>query len=127
LTPFKLLFEEEVVMPEEIKFQSTRTKAEVVPSPIEEESKDLLESDRLKAVKKLHAYQAKTKAWREQKVKQKSLRHRRFGAPTKPVHPEYGQVRTKIGWTLSSSRKLKARILSSFRPQRKHTLAFMKC
>jgi hypothetical protein len=65
LTPFKLLFEEEAVMPEEIKFQSTRTKAEVVPSPIEEESKDLLESDRLKAVKKLHAYQAKTKAWRE--------------------------------------------------------------
>jgi hypothetical protein len=70
-TPFKLLFGEEAVMPEEIKLKSARTMTEVVPSPTKEESKDLLESDRLKAVKNLHDYQVDTKVWRDKKVKEK--------------------------------------------------------
>jgi hypothetical protein len=44
-TPFRLLFE--------IKHQSLRTTAEVSPCPNEAEEKDLLESDRLKAVANL--------------------------------------------------------------------------
>jgi hypothetical protein len=36
-TPFKLLFGEEEVTPEEIKFKSTRTMAEAVPRPTEQE------------------------------------------------------------------------------------------
>jgi L-lactate utilization protein LutB len=52
---------EEAVMPEEIKVKSARTTAEVVHSPTEAESKDLLESDRLKMIKNLDAYQDKTK------------------------------------------------------------------
>jgi hypothetical protein len=70
-TPFKFLFGEEAVMPEEIKLKSARTMTEVVPSPTKEESKDLLESDRLKAVKNLHDYQVDTKVWRDKKVKEK--------------------------------------------------------
>jgi hypothetical protein len=70
-TPFKLLFGEEAVMPEEIKLKSARTTTEVVPSPTKEESKDLLESDRLKAVKNLHDYQVDMKVWRDKKVKEK--------------------------------------------------------
>jgi hypothetical protein len=52
-TPFRLLFEAEAVLLEEIKHQSLRTTAEVSPCPNEAEEKDLLESDRLKAVANL--------------------------------------------------------------------------
>jgi hypothetical protein len=58
---FKLLFGEEAVTPEEIKFKSTRTTQEVVHSPTEAESKDMLESDRLKVAENLHAYHVKMK------------------------------------------------------------------
>jgi hypothetical protein len=52
-TPFRLLFEGNVVLPEEIKHQSLRTTAEAPPCPNEAEEKDLLESGRLKAVTNL--------------------------------------------------------------------------
>jgi hypothetical protein len=42
-TPFKLLYGEEPVTPEEIKLRSTRTRPEAIYSPSEAESKDLLE------------------------------------------------------------------------------------
>jgi hypothetical protein len=47
--------------------------AEAIPSPIEGESKDLLETDRLKAVENLSNYQAEMKAWRDKKVKEKTF------------------------------------------------------
>jgi hypothetical protein len=40
--PFKLLYEEEPVKPEEIKLHIARTKAEAVNNPTEAKSKDLL-------------------------------------------------------------------------------------
>jgi hypothetical protein len=52
-TPFQLLFGVKAVLPEEIKHQSLRTIAEAMPCPSEAEEKDLLESDRLKAVTNL--------------------------------------------------------------------------
>jgi hypothetical protein len=42
-TPFKLLYGEEPVTPEEIKLHSARIRAEAVNNPTEIESKDLLE------------------------------------------------------------------------------------
>jgi hypothetical protein len=60
-TPFKLLFGEEAVTPEEIKFKNSRMTTGAIYNPAEAVSKDLLEMDRLKAVKKLHAYQVKMK------------------------------------------------------------------
>jgi hypothetical protein len=51
--PFKLLYGEELVTQEEIKPRSTRTNAEVVNSPTEAESKDLLEPERMKVVENL--------------------------------------------------------------------------
>jgi hypothetical protein len=42
---------------------------EATPCPTEQDSKDLLESERLKAVEDLTKYQKETKAWRDQKVK----------------------------------------------------------
>jgi hypothetical protein len=68
-TPFNLMFEEVAVTSEEIKFQNARTMVEATPCPTEQDSKDLLESERLKAVEDLTKYQKETKAWRDQKVK----------------------------------------------------------
>jgi hypothetical protein len=49
-TPFRLLFGAEAVLSEEIKHQTPRTIAEAPPCPNDVEEKDLLESERLKAV-----------------------------------------------------------------------------
>jgi hypothetical protein len=69
-TPFKFLYGEEPVTPEEIKSHSARTRAEATYSPTEAESKDLLEPDCMKAVENLQSYQNETRAWRHKKVKQ---------------------------------------------------------
>jgi hypothetical protein len=74
--PFKLLYGEEPVTPEEIKLRSARTKAEAIYSPTKAESKDLLEPERMKAVKNVQSYQNETRAWRDKKVKQKHIRAR---------------------------------------------------
>jgi hypothetical protein len=60
-TPFRLLFRAKAVVLEEIKHQSLRTTAEAPPCPNEAEEKDLLESDRLKAVTNLQRYQERDK------------------------------------------------------------------
>jgi hypothetical protein len=52
-TPFRLLFGAEVVLPEEMKHQSLCTTTEAPPCPSEAEEKDLMESERLKAVTNL--------------------------------------------------------------------------
>jgi hypothetical protein len=59
-TPFQLLFGAEAVLPEEIKHKSPRIIVEVPPSPSLVEEKDLLESERLKAVEILQSYQDET-------------------------------------------------------------------
>jgi hypothetical protein len=52
-TPFRLLFGAKAVLLEEIKHQNLRTTAEAPPCPNKVEKKDLLESERLKAVTNL--------------------------------------------------------------------------
>jgi hypothetical protein len=71
--PFELLFAEEPVTPEEIKFQSARIRLVAISSPIEVESKDLLEPKRMRVIKNLHAYQVKMRARRDKKVKEKTI------------------------------------------------------
>jgi hypothetical protein len=66
-TPFKLLYGEGPVTPDEIKFHSARTDMEAIYSPTEAKSKDLLEPERMKVVKNLQSYQKETKAWRDKK------------------------------------------------------------
>jgi hypothetical protein len=45
--------------------------AEATFCPIEVEDKDLVESDRLKAIKNLEKYQTEMKAWIDKKVKER--------------------------------------------------------
>jgi hypothetical protein len=73
-TPFKLLYGEEPVTPEEIKLCSARTKTEATYSPSKAESNDLLEPKCMKAVKNLQSYQNETRAWRDKKVMLKHIK-----------------------------------------------------
>jgi hypothetical protein len=73
-TPFKVLYGEEPVTPEEIKFHSFRTRSEAIHNPTEVESKDLLEPERMKMVENLQSYKNEMRVWRDKKVKQKCIK-----------------------------------------------------
>jgi hypothetical protein len=73
-TPFRLLYGEEPVTPDEIRLCSARTKVEATYSPTETKSKDLLELERTKAVENLQSYQNEARAWRDKKVRQKQIK-----------------------------------------------------
>jgi hypothetical protein len=72
-TPFWLLLGAEAVLSKEIKHQSLRTTADAPPCPNKAEEKDVLGSDRLKAVTNLHRYQDETRNWRDPKVKKRDF------------------------------------------------------
>jgi hypothetical protein len=67
------MYREEAMLPKEIKHQSLRATIERIACPCEAEDKDLLESDRLKAVTNPKMYQEETRAWRDMKVKPKQF------------------------------------------------------
>jgi hypothetical protein len=67
------MFRAEVVLSEEIKHQSLHATVEVLPCPSEAEEKDLLESDRIKAVANLQKYQHETRSWRDPNVKKREF------------------------------------------------------
>jgi hypothetical protein len=71
--PFWLMYRAEAMLPEEIKHRSLRPTAESTTCPNEAKEKDLLESDRLKAMTNLEKYQEETRALRDPKVKLKEL------------------------------------------------------
>jgi hypothetical protein len=75
-TPFRLLYGEELVTLEEIKLHSARTRAEAIHNPTEAESKDLLELEHMKAIKNLQSYQNEMRAWRDKKLKLKTIEAR---------------------------------------------------
>jgi hypothetical protein len=72
-TPFRLLYGEEPVTSKEIRLHSARTRVEAIHKPTKAESKDLLESERMKAVEILQSYQNEMRAWRDKKVKLKYI------------------------------------------------------
>jgi hypothetical protein len=69
-TPFRQLYGEEPVRPEDIKFRSTRTRPEAVYSPTKAKPKDLIELERIKADENQHAYQSEMRVWKDKKVKE---------------------------------------------------------
>jgi hypothetical protein len=70
---FRLMYGAEVVLPKEVKHRSLRTMTGAPVCPIKAEEKDLLESDRLKAIANLQKYQQETMAWRDLKVKSREF------------------------------------------------------
>jgi hypothetical protein len=61
-SPFKLLYGEEAMTPEEIQFQGPRTNIKIIDEDQQMTSKDLLEEERMKAIQNLEKYQKETES-----------------------------------------------------------------
>ena len=74
-TPFKLLFGDEAITPEEAKTGSIRivASAESDSEAAYSIEKDALEGIRLQAVENINKYQAETVKWRDRKVRLKNI------------------------------------------------------
>jgi hypothetical protein len=73
-TPFKLLFGDEGITPEEAKAGSIRTTASAEDKADYHVAKDTIEGTRLQAVENINKYQAETIKWRDKKVRLKSIK-----------------------------------------------------
>jgi hypothetical protein len=73
-SPFKLLFGDEALTPEEAKAGSIRTVASAEDEANYSMEKDALEGIRLQAVENINKYQAETIKWRDRKVRLKNIR-----------------------------------------------------
>jgi transposase InsO family protein len=73
-TPFKLLFGDEAITPEEAKVGSIRTVASVEDEVDYSVAKDAIEGTRLQAMENINKYQAETIKWRDRKVRLKNIK-----------------------------------------------------
>jgi hypothetical protein len=73
-TPFKLLFGDEAITPEEAKAGSIRTVASAEDEADYSVAKDAIEGIRLQAVENINKYQAETIKWRDRKVRLKNIK-----------------------------------------------------
>jgi hypothetical protein len=73
-TPFKLLFGDEAITPEEAKTWSIRTIASAEGEADYQVTKDTIEGTRLQAIEHINKYQAETVKWRDRKVRLKNIK-----------------------------------------------------
>jgi hypothetical protein len=73
-TPFKLLFGDEAIPPEEAKAGSIRTTASAKDEVDYQVIKDTIEGTRLQAIEHINKYQAETIRWRDRKVRLKNIK-----------------------------------------------------
>jgi hypothetical protein len=73
-TPFKLLFGDEAITPEEARTGSIRTLASTEDEGDCQITKDTIEGTRLQAKEHINKYQAETIKWRDRKVKWKNIK-----------------------------------------------------
>jgi hypothetical protein len=73
-TPFKLLFGDEAITPEEARAGSIRTAASVEDEADYHVAKDIIEGTRLLVVENINKYQAETIKWRDRKVRLKTIK-----------------------------------------------------
>ena len=67
-TPFKLLFGDKAITPEEAKTRSIRTTASAEDEANYQTTKDTIEGTRLQAIEHINKYQTETIRWRDRKV-----------------------------------------------------------
>jgi transposase InsO family protein len=72
--PFKLMFGDEAIAPEEAKTRSIRTKASMEDEADYETTKDIIEGTRLQAIEHINKYQAETIRWCDRKVRLKNIK-----------------------------------------------------
>jgi hypothetical protein len=73
-TPFKLLFDDEAITPEEARTGSIRTLASAEDETDCQITKDTIEGTRLQAIEHINKYQAETIKWRDRKVRLKNIK-----------------------------------------------------
>jgi hypothetical protein len=73
-TPFKLLFGDEAITPEEARAGSIRTVASEGHEADYSVAKDAIEGSRLQAMENINKYQAETIKWRDRKVWLKNIK-----------------------------------------------------
>jgi hypothetical protein len=73
-TPFKLLFGDEAITPEEAKVGSIRTVALAEDEADYSVAKDAIEGIKLQAMENINKYQAETIKWRDRKVRLKNIK-----------------------------------------------------
>jgi hypothetical protein len=73
-TPFKLLFGDEAITPEEAKTGSIRTIASAKDKVDYHVTKDTIEGTRLQAIEHIYKYQAETIEWSDRKVRLKNIK-----------------------------------------------------
>jgi hypothetical protein len=73
-TPFKLLFGDEAITPEEAKARSIRTTASTKNEVDYQVTKDIIEGTRLQAIEHINKYQAETIKWCDRKVRLKNIK-----------------------------------------------------
>jgi hypothetical protein len=73
-TPFKLLFGDEAITPEEAKTRSIRTTASTEDKADYQTTKDTIDGTRLQAIEHINKYQAETIRWRDRKVRLKNIK-----------------------------------------------------
>jgi hypothetical protein len=73
-TPFKLLFGDEAITPEEARTGSIRTKALIEDEADYQITKDTIQGTRLQAIEHINKYQAETIKWRDRKVRLKNIK-----------------------------------------------------
>jgi hypothetical protein len=73
-TPFKLLFGDEAITPEEAKTGSIRTTASTEDEVDYHVAKHTIEGVRLQAMENINKYQAETIKWRDRKIRLKNIK-----------------------------------------------------
>lgn len=73
-TPFRLLYGEEAITPEELKLGSFHTKIAATTPTQRYVEIETVEHTRLQAAKNLDKYHAETKSWRDKKVIRKDIK-----------------------------------------------------
>jgi transposase InsO family protein len=73
-TPFKLLFSDEAITPEEAKTGSIRTTTSAEDEVDSQITKDTIEGTKLQAIEHINKYQAETIKWCDRKVRLKNIK-----------------------------------------------------
>ena len=93
-TPFKLLYGEEAMLPEEARHQSLHVIKQALIED-EEYSKETIKGTRLEAVENISKYQEQTRKWRDSKVVRKHIQDGDVVLRWKPNAATVGKLQTK--------------------------------
>ena len=93
-TPFKLLYGEEAMLPEEVKHKSLRAMKHALIAD-EEYSKETIEGTRMEAVENITKYQEQTRKWRDTHVVRKRIQDGDLVLRRKPNATNTGKLQPK--------------------------------